>query len=116
MTKNVGQSNLGALAKDRNQTAVQAGSTFTTTDATTIPQTSPTAYTTGVITLVVPNNAVECIILPTTDARVSEIADVSVYYFHAANTAQSYPCAEMQNIYFKRDAANGNLFFRFTTV
>lgn len=101
------------MARSGSGAPVPTSGTFTTTDVTGTPQTSPLSYTTGVITLVVPDNAVEVVLLPTTDGRVSEISDVSVYYFHTANTAQTYPCAKMQNMYFKRDAASGTLYFRF---
>lgn len=116
MTKNTGISSLGPLVKDSNNHKVQIGSGFTVADVTTVPQTSPLSYTTGVVTIVVPDRAVEMILSPTTDLRISDTVGVATYDVIKANTKESIPCARQQNIYLQRDASNGTLNFRFTVV
>lgn len=107
---------LGALTRDDNNTAVQSANGFATSDATASPQSSPISYTTGVVTIVVPDNAIECILMPTTDLRVSTDSGVAAYDLIKANTKESIPCTRTQNIYVQRDASNGSLYFRFHTV
>lgn len=116
MAKNTGRSNFGSLARDRNQVAIQTGSSFTNADATGTPQTSPLAYTTGVYTIVVPTAAFELILMPTTDLRVGTEVTVATYDIVKANTKEAIGVANMQTIYIQRDASNGTLYFRFNII
>jgi hypothetical protein len=107
---------LNTLIRDDNTTAVQIGSSIQTSDATATPQNSPLAFSNTVITIVIPDNAVEFIVAPSKDLRVSELANMSTYDVVATGTKEAIPCARMQNIYIVRDSADGTLNFRFTLV
>jgi len=104
------------LVRDDNNVAVPIGSAFQTTDNTSPEVTSPYTYTTAVTTIVVPDRAVELILAPTTALRVSELSAVTNYYVITAGSAETFPCARMQNIYIRGDAAGGTLNFRFVLV
>lgn len=104
------------ITREASSIGVQAGGSFVVADVTGSPQTSPLSYTTGVITIVVPDNAIEMIVSPSTDIRVSDTAGVATYDIVRAGTKESIPCASMQNIYFQRDAASGTLLYRFTIL
>lgn len=95
---------------------IQIGGSFQTSDATGTPQNSPLSYTTGVITIAVPDNAVELILNPTTDLRVSELLAMTTYDIVIGGSKESIPVARMSNVYVKRDSASGTLNFRFTII
>ncbi len=102
-----------SLARDQDRVPVQIGSSFQTTEAT---QNSPLSYTTGKITLVVPDRAVELIVFPTTDMRVSEDVNMTTYDIVPAGAKEAISCARMSNIYLIRDSASGTLRFRWTLI
>ena len=107
---------LGSLPRDRNGIAIQVGFSFSTSDATGTPQVSPLAFSTAVITIVVPDTAVEMVCMPTTDMRISELVGMAQYDVIKANIKEVIGCAKQQNIYIKRDSADGSLNFRFTLL
>lgn len=92
---------------------MQVMAQFTTQDETSTPKTSPLAYTTAVITLKVPKEAIQVTFMPTTDMRVSDIVGMTTYDVIKANTKETIGCAGMQNIYIIRDSADGSLNFKF---
>src|ERR1035437_4953490 len=98
-----GASYLNSLVIDQNAEAVQVGSSFVTVDATASPQASPLAFSSAVITIVPPDNAVEFVVAPTAALRVSELVGMGSYDVVAASTKESIPCARMSAIYIKRD-------------
>jgi hypothetical protein len=104
------------LVRDASTAAIQIGSSFQTSDGTVSPQGSPLAYTTGMITVVPPVGAVEFIVNPSTDLRVSENSSMSTYDIVKAGTKESIPCAKMSAIYLIKDASNGTMNFRFTII
>lgn len=107
---------LNNLFRDGSTAALQIGNTFQSQDNTGTPVTSPLALTGAVQTLVVPDNAVECILYPVANSlQVSEIVGVTRYDLIAAGAKESVPCAKMNNIYVKGTAAD-TLYFRFTMI
>ncbi len=116
MTKNSGRSPLNSLQMDSNQKPVQVGSSFSTQDATTSAKTSPLAVSSVVIAITVPDRAVEFIVNPSADMRISDVSDASTYDVIAAGTKESIPCARMQTIYVVRNSGDLTLNFRFTLV
>ncbi len=108
---------LGGLVKDGNGQSIQIGGQFVTQDATGTPQTSPISYSsTTIYPIVVPDTAIEMIIMPTTDLRVSEKSDVSRYDLVKANSKECFPVARMQTVYIQESAADGSAYVRFTTI
>lgn len=101
---------------DGSRKSVQTSGSFAVADATGTPIVSPKAYTNSVITLVVPDNAIEFVVAPSTALRVSDAVAMTNYYVVAASTAESFPCAKMQNIYITRDSADGTAQFRFNVL
>lgn len=108
----------GALPRDGNHIAIQAGQKFVTQDVTGTPQTSPIAYSTTIIAIVVPDNAIKMTLIPSTDLRVSDLATFTTanYDLLKANIKETIDVAGMQTIYVVRDSADGNLFFKFVTI
>ena len=99
-----------------NRYKVETGNNFTMSDNTGTPQTSPLAYSTTEIELKVPDNAVEIVMRPTTDIRVKTSTGASDYYVLQAGTTEVFWVAELDSIFFIRDAAGGVLNFRFITL
>lgn len=116
MAKQSGGTPLKALARDTNQEAVQTGSSFVVADATGTPKTSPLAVSSSVITITVPDRAIEFIVNPSAAMRISSEVAMATYDVIAANTKESIPCARMQSIYVIRDSGDLTLNFRFTLV
>lgn len=99
-------------SNERMQTCAQ----FVTADATASAKTSPLAYSSSVITITVPVNAVEWIVYPTTDMRISEVVGMAQYDVVAAGTKEVIPCVGATYLYIIRDASDGSLRFRFHTI
>lgn len=95
---------------------IQIGNSFQTSDATASPQNSPLAYSTVIITIAVPVNAVELIVNPSTAMRISELPAMTTYDVIAALSKESIPVAGMNFVYIIRDSSNGTLNFRFTII
>ncbi|OQY38547.1 MAG: hypothetical protein B6226_03510 [Candidatus Cloacimonetes bacterium 4572_65] len=96
---------------------IQIGSKFQTSDGTTpTANDSPFTYTTATSTIVVPTNAFEIILAPSSDLRVSESSDVSTYDLIESGTKESLGVAGLTDskLYIKGDTAGGTLYFRFT--
>lgn len=110
------QSSLASLVRDTNKEPVQIGSSFITNDASASPKVSPLAYSSSVITLAVPDGAVELILFPSTDLRVSEVVGMAQYDVIASASKEAIGCARMTNIYITRDSADGSLRFRWTII
>ena len=100
---------------DRGQ-PIQIGKEFTTQDASGTVQPSPLSYTTGQAVITIPDRAVEFIVAPTTDLRVSEVAGMARYDIVQAGTKEVFPCAFMESIFIKANATAGTLRFRFTLI
>lgn len=105
------------LARGGSHEVIPVGNYFQTQDATASPQTSPLSYSGSTIyNLVVPQGAIQVTLMPTTDLRVSELANTSAYDLIKANTKEIIDCASLANIYIKEDAADGTLYFKFIFV
>ena len=96
--------------------AIVSTSRFVTQDAAGSPLVSPLAYTGSVTTLAVPVDAVQLILAPTTDLRISEDSGAARYDLVAAGSKEAFPVAGMSAVYIRRDSADGSLRFRFTVV
>lgn len=107
---------LNNLWRDGSTHPVQIGSSFQTNDATGTPQVSPLAYTGSVTTLVMPDNAAEIILAPSTDMRISEVANMAQYYIIPAGQAEAIGISKQTNIYIAQNASNGTLNFRITLI
>ncbi len=120
MAKNSGRSWLGSLARDSNQTPVQSGSMFTTADAAGSPVTSPIAVSASIVSIVIPDGAVEMVVLAVgADLRVSDTAGFSATNFDLITNGSKevLPVARMQNVYLLRNASTDvTVYFRFTIV
>lgn len=104
---------LNALVRDENQKEVQIGSSFVTTNGT---QNSPFSYTNVVSAIAVPPGAVEMVLAPTTDLKVSEDSTMTTYDVIVQGTKEAIGCARMDTIYITRSGGSGTLYFRFTKV
>lgn len=109
-------SNFGQLPRDSGGDVIPSATKFVTQDATGSPQISPLAYSSSVITLVVPDDALQLILAPTTDLRVSEDVAMGRYDVVTAGSKEAFAVALMQNVYIKRDAVDGTVRFRFAKV
>lgn len=104
------------LARDASNAVIQAGNSFQTSDATASPNTSPLSYTGSVTTLVVPINALELVLTPSTALRISELVAMGTYNVISAGTTMAFGVAGMSKVYIKQDSANGTLQFYFVIV
>lgn len=116
MAKTTYQAGFGPLAWESTGAQMQTATKFATQDATGTPQTSPLAYSSSVITLVVPDDAVQLVVAPTTDLRVSEESSAARYDVVTGGAKEAFPVALMQNVYIRRDTADGTVRFRFAKV
>jgi len=108
--------NLRNLPRDKNRIAVQACQTFVTQDETGTPKTSPLNYSSSVITLAVPQRAVNFTIMPTTDLKISDDSTMTTYDFILAYSKEVKECAGMTSIYIVRSASDGIAYFTFGIV
>lgn len=104
------------LPTDGRKTPIQVGNYFTTLDATASPQASPLSYSSVVITIVVPQGAIQMVCFPSTDMRISEVSNAANYDIIPAGTKEVLSCAQMSKIYIVRDSADGSLRFKFIFV
>jgi hypothetical protein len=96
---------------------MQTATGFVTEDATApTPISSPLPYLTTIITLVVPANAVQLMMTPSTTLRVSEDPEMDRYCLVASGTQASFDVAALENVYIMGYASPGTVNFRFTTV
>jgi len=115
MSENVQKSFKGQKSCGNNK-QVLAANHFVTSDATGTPLESPLAYSNSVITIEVPTDAVELILKPTTDLRVSEVVGMGTYYMIDEGSAEVFGVADMDKVYIVRDSADGVVNFRFNTL
>lgn len=108
--------NFGSLKKDGNNQTIQAAIGFQTYDASTSPKTSPLSYSSSVITIAVPSNAIEVSFLPSTSMRVSELSNMASYFTVDAGREQPFELGSQDYIYIKRDSEDGVVNFRFILI
>lgn len=106
----------GNLATDASNKAIQAGNSIQTSDATASPNNSPLAFTSAVTTLVVPINALELVVTPSTALQVSELVAMGTYNVISAGTTMAFGVAGMSKFYIKADSSSGTLQFYFVIV
>lgn len=116
-TVKTGGNLFGALVNDANRNAMTGalGNVMNTRDATGTPQNSPITVNTTA-TLVVPNNAVACTIVSTTNpVQVSEDSTQTASFSLPAAIPWTFDCSRMTNIYLKTSGSTVVNFY-FTIV
>lgn len=116
-TLKTGGNIFGGLVNDGNRNAMTGalGNSMQTEDATGTPVTSPVTVNTAQ-TLTVPQNAVQCTIVSTTNAvQVSEDSTQTAYFTLPAATVWTFDCARMSTIYLKTGSSTVVNFY-FTIV
>ena len=116
MAKSDDGARFGLLGRDNRGTPIQTACRFATQDASATPKTSPLAYSSSVITVTVPDNAVQLVVSPTTDLRVSDDPTMTRYDVIPAGAREALAVALMASVYVRRDSADGSLRFRFVAV
>lgn len=116
MAKTPDGTRFGMLGRDARGVPVQTACGFATHDAGSTPKTSPLAYSSSVITLVVPDSAVQLVLSPSTGLRISDDPTVTTYDVIGAGSKEAIPVALMQNVYIRRDTTDGTVTFRFVGV
>jgi|ETNvirenome_6_85_1030632.scaffolds.fasta_scaffold01699_8 hypothetical protein len=109
----------GGLKPSANGPRIHTGSSISTSDATTVAQDSPLAYTTANLTLAIPTNAAEVSLRPSTDLRVSANSDPAggdSYFVMEAGERIVIGVANIANLYVAGNASAGTLQFYFITV
>lgn len=106
----------GPLARDGHGGSLQTATKFGTQDASDPPKTSPLPYTSVIITLVMPADAVQLILAPTTDLRVSDDPAMGRYDLVTAGSKEAFPVALLTNVYLRRNTIDGAVHFRFARV
>jgi hypothetical protein len=95
--------NFAGLKTDSNRVAMTGavGNIILTQDATGTPVVSPVTVNTTQ-TLVVPQTAVSCSIIATTNpVQISEDSTQAAFFTIPAGVIYTFDCADMQNIYLK---------------
>jgi len=105
-----------AMQQDSSGNNIQITAKFVTEDGTGTPKTSPYTYTTSVTTFVVPDDAYEFVVTPSTGLFISEDVAMTNYDKIDADTKEVFPCIKMTNIYFKGSSSGGTAHFRFHTL
>jgi hypothetical protein len=96
---------------------MQTATGFTTQDAAApTPNQSPMPYSTTIIALVPPDNAVKLVLTPSTTLRVSEDPSMGRYCLVAAGTQASFDVAALPHVYVRQYASPGTVNFRFATL
>lgn len=102
----------GTIPLDTEGNRICTARGFQTKDATTVPQGSPLAYSSAVITLKTPTNAVEITLAPTTDLRYSEDPTMATYDIIKAGSKEVIGLYD-GDLYIKRDASDGTVAFSY---
>ena len=93
--------NFAGQKTDGNRVTMPYGNIINTQDATGTPVTSPATVNTTQ-TLVVPQAAVQCTIVATTNpVQVSEDSTQAAFFTVPAGVIFTFDCADMANIYLK---------------
>lgn len=100
--------NLNALVRDENTIPVQVASRFVTI--------APITYSSGTTAITVPDGAVEMIISPTTDIKISETGTFTAYDLIVANSKEAIGCARMDTIYITQSSSGGTAYVRFSVI
>lgn len=109
------QNSFGGQVTDGNRLAMAYGNAFQTIDGTGTPVTSPATVNTTQ-TLIVPTNAVSCMIVSTTNpVQVSEDSTQTAFFTVPAGVPVEFDCARLANIYLKA-ASSTVVSFLFKTV
>lgn len=95
---------------------VQIGNAFVTADNSASVKNSPLTVSSSVLTIVPPDNAVEFIVNPSADMKISNDLTMTTYDVIASGTKESVPCAKMSAIYIVRSSGDLTLNFRFTVI
>src|SRR5882757_484085 len=106
----------GFLGVDSNGVPLQTPTKFVTQDVSGTPKNSPLAYSSSVVTLTVPDDAVQLILSPTTDLRVSDDVAMARYDVVVAGSKEAFSVGSMASVYIVRDTADGSVRFRFVKV
>ena len=106
----------GSLARDPTNYPLPFATKFGTKDSSGTPKLSPLNYSSSIITLVVPNDAVWFSVSPTTDLRVSEDPAMASYDVVPTAGRESFYVALMANVYIVWDSADGIARFKFMRV
>ena len=107
------------LPKDSNNVPVHVARGFVTTDNSGTPKTSPLSVTTTEVSIVVPSNAVELIIVNTSQAlRVSETSGgtATSYFLIAAGSGEVIQMGEGGTLYIRADSITSTVQFYFRTI
>jgi len=92
---------------DARDNVVQVSKNFLTQDATATPQTSPLTVSSTEIDIVVPNKAVEMIIVFTDQPfRISEVTGMARYFVLPAGYSHTLQVAAATHVYLKRDTSS----------
>lgn len=109
--------NFGTLATDDNNEKLQSGRSFTSSDATDTPQTSPLAIlTASATTIAVPENAAEMVVWCDQDVNISTTSGLTDYFTIPALVIIAMPVSNVDNVYVQGDSADGTLNFFFLTI
>ncbi len=106
--------NLEVMVQDDNHISVQIGSSIKTVDQAGLL--SPLAFAGVIIPIEIPINAVEFIVNPSANMRISEDPLMASYDVIRADTKEAVPAGRVKFLYILQDSVGGTLNFRFTTV
>jgi len=101
------------LARDQSGGVIQIASSFATTNGT---QNSPLSYTNAITAIIIPDGAVELVIAPSTDLKISEDSTMTTYDVIVGGSKEAIGCSRMNTIYITRSSGNGTATFRFSKV
>lgn len=103
--------NFSGLRNDGNRIALMYGNVFQTQDGTGTPVTSPATVNTTQ-TLIVPTNAVQFVVISTTNpVQVSEDSTQSTFFTVPAGVIREFDCANQNNIYLKTGSSTAVSFY-----
>ena len=99
--------NFGTQQKDQNGSVISSGTGIKTFDVSSPVNNSPLSYTNTVTTISVPTNAVEIVLRPSTDLRVSEDSKIpdkreAVYYPQPNPYLRTGKAQKIENIYINK--------------
>jgi hypothetical protein len=93
--------NFAGQKTDGNRVSMPYGNIINTQDATGTPVVSPVTIAT-VQTLIVPQGAVQCSVVSTTNpVQISEDSTQAAFFTVPAGVIYTFDCADMANIYLK---------------
>lgn len=98
------------ISRDRNGEAIKTSCVFSTDNGVI---SSPSAISSSIVEVAIPDGALEIVLMPSEDIRISEKSDMSSYFIIPSYVMYTEWVAGLDSIFLVRDDIDSTLHFKF---